>query len=256
MSESGKRAGEDGVRGGGQNELSNGCEAEPGKETDDGVKNARCRDNPEAAPGLLRRLFGARTGASSEAPIEAAGQEEASSRRRLFFHEDDYGMLELIPADRLPSAAAELDKIAKFADDHRSESGYTDLYVRQDDPEGLSRLELRLTDIEAAVSKFAEPFDIVTTGYGSGYRVECPDIQAFGPNEETVLFCQHQGGLVTRAWLTLEIGEEDQRDWGLRILTMLGRLAPLALVDWLADDYADLRDEASIVRYLDGLLEN
>ncbi len=178
-----------------------------------------------------------------------------SDARKLFFHEDDYCMLELVLPGQRDEAEEEMGRIASFSEEHRTEAGYTDLYVRKGDADGLAGLGIRIADIEAAVCSFAQPYDIVSTGYGSSYRVECPQIRAFGPNEETVLFCEHKDGILHKAWLTLEFEDRDRYEWSLKLLRALAGLAPLALVDWSWGVHLDLRDDAALAAYLENYLD-
>ncbi|OWR27414.1 hypothetical protein CDO73_22620 [Saccharibacillus sp. O23] len=176
-------------------------------------------------------------------------------KRVLFFHEDDYAMLELIPTKRKEAIEAEMEQIRAFGDEHRTEGGYTDLYVRQSDPRELDGLRIQLAEIEEAVSSFAYPYDQVITGYGSSYRVECEGIRAFGPNEETVLLCEYEDGLIRKAWMLLDIGDRAQYDWASKLLLTLARIAPLMLADLTWGINVDLRDEEAVKRYLDEYLE-
>lgn len=195
---------------------------------------------------------------TKEQPAEAEtdtkkAADEAS--RVLFFHEDDYAMLELMPANRQEAVEAEMEQIRVFGDEHRTEGGYTDLYVRQSDPRELAGLRISLAEVEEAVCSFASPYDKVITGYGSSYRVECERIRAFGPNEETVLLCEHENGLIHKAWMLLEIGDRAQYEWVLKLLRTLGEIAPLMLADLTWGIRVDLRDEEAVRRYLDEYLE-
>ncbi len=195
---------------------------------------------------------------TQEQPAEAEtytkkAADEAS--RVLFFHEDDYAMLELMPANRQEAVETEMEQIRVFGDEHRTESGYTDLYVRQSDPRELAELRIPLAEVKEAVCSFAAPYDKVITGYGSSYRVECEGIRAFGPNEETALLCEHKEGLIHKAWLLLDIGDRVQYAWTLKLLRTLGRIDPLILADLTWGMSIDLRDEEAVKRYLDEYLE-
>ncbi len=179
---------------------------------------------------------------------------EEEKVRSLFFHEDDYAMLELIPSKRREEMAAEMEQIRTFADEHRTEGGYTDLYVRQSDPRELAELQISLAEVERAVSALASPYDRVITGYGSSYRVECEGIRAFGPNEEIALLCEHGEGRVHKAWMLLNIGDREQYDLSLKLLQALAGIAPLTLADLAWGVQVELRDEKAVRQYLDEYL--
>lgn len=191
----------------------------------------------------------------SEKGTAQASLSADSGLRELFFHEDDYCMLELVLPERQDEVEEEMGQIASFSEQHRTEAGYTDLYVRKADADGLTQLGIDVADIEAAVASFAKPYDVVTTGYGSSYRVECPRVRAFGPNEETVLFCEHKDGILHKAWLTLEFDDRNRYEWTLKLLRTLANIAPLALADWSWGVHLELRDDAALVAYLNNYLD-
>ncbi|WP_037285025.1 hypothetical protein [Saccharibacillus sacchari] len=191
----------------------------------------------------------------SEKGAAQASLSADSDVRKLFFHEDDYCMLELVLLGQQNEVEEEMGHIATFSEEHRTEAGYTDVYVRKSDTDGLTELGIRIADIEAAVSSFAQPYDVVSTGYGSSYRVECPQIRAFGPNEETVLFCEHKDGILYKAWLTLEFEDRDRYEWSLKLLRTLAGLATLALADWSWGVHLELRDDAALAAYLENYVD-
>ena len=190
-----------------------------------------------------------RPGAASR--LSRSGDEQV---RILFFHEDDYAMLELIPAARREEMDAEMEQIQNFADAHRTEGGYTELYVRKSNPRELDELQISLAEVERAVSSFASPYDQVVTGYGSSYRVECEGIRAFGPNEEIALLCEHGEGRIHKAWMLLNIGDREQYDLSLRLLRTLAGIAPLMLADLSWGVQVELRDEEAVRQYLNEYL--
>ena len=102
----------------------------------------------------LRALF--RSGASS-APTAA---------RPLYVEEDDWGDVEVLPAEMMQWWRAELDKIAVFANAHRAsdDSGWTDIYVRQPAPMTLAELRMPLAPVLEALGAGIPLFDRVTSG--------------------------------------------------------------------------------------------
>ncbi|MCQ4087388.1 hypothetical protein [Saccharibacillus sp. JS10] len=174
----------------------------------------------------------------------------SEAKRELFVHEDDEGMIELVLPEQRDFIQQELNELSGFAETHRTDQGYTDIYVRKSNPEGLSSLGIKMTDIHQAIADFAPPYDKVITGYGSTYRVEYPDMQAFGPDEETVLFCEHRGGMLYKAWLIFEFNDPKRYAWSLKLLRKLGEMAPFLLVDWIMETSVDLQDDPALQHYL------
>src|SRR5688500_5987717 len=97
-----------------------------------------------------------------------------SSRRDIYFHEDDYCQQELLPLDAKAFADAELKRVADFADAHRAPGGlgWTDMYMRSSPPLELRALGIGRRQFGEAISPSLPPFDDVYTGYSS-HRERC-----------------------------------------------------------------------------------
>jgi len=65
-----------------------------------------------------------------------------------------------------------MGQIEEFAAAHKAEVGWTDMYVRSDNPTPLSTLSISRSQFANSMPSSMPPFDRVFTGY-STYRSEC-----------------------------------------------------------------------------------
>lgn len=174
--------------------------------------------------------------------------------RTIFFHEDDYGQIELLPASAWAYCQQEMGAVEVFAEAHAVPGGYSDIYLRQSGP-SLLALALPFARLAEVVTPRWPAFDRVETGYGS-YREEASHTRAFGVNEDLALFCSvTEQETVEALWLALDIRDEQQLAAVQQVLLAIADLAPLLLADWNELTCVPLGEEEAIRQYLEGLLE-
>ena len=168
--------------------------------------------------------------------------------RKIYFHEDDYCQLEVLPLSAEQFCRREMGEIEEFAKEHREGPFYTDIHLREESPETLLKLNLRPEQLTAALD-FLPAYDLVETGYSS-YREECQSTQARGLNEELAVFWSvDEAGLVEAIWLAFWV-EPQEANAARQLLTALGHLAPLLLADWGWSRCVDLSQPTEIEQYV------
>ena len=168
--------------------------------------------------------------------------------RKIYFHEDDYCQLEVLPLSAEQFCRREMGEIEEFAEEHREGPFYTDMYLREESPEPLRQLNLRPEQLTAALD-FLPAYDLVETGYSS-YREECQSTQARGLNEELAVFWSvDEAGLVEAIWLAFWV-EPQEANAARQLLTALGHLDPLLLADWGWSRCVDLSQPTEIEQYV------
>ena len=173
--------------------------------------------------------------------------------RTIFFHEDDYGQIELLPASAWAYCQQEMGMVEDFAQAHAVPGGYRDIYLRQPGPSFLP-LAVPFEHLAAAVTPIWPAFDRVETGYGS-YREEAQQTRAFGENTTLALFCSvTEQKLIEDVWLTLLIQDEHQLAAVQHVLAAVSTLAPLLLADWNGLTAMLLGDGQAVEGYLKQLL--
>jgi hypothetical protein len=173
------------------------------------------------------------------------------SDRAVYFHEDDFCQIEVLPAENSAYCARELDQIAEFSAQHRAPDGvgWTDVYPRGEAQKKLADLLLSADRASGALAEHLPEFDRVETGYGSHVE-QCRGIRAFGFDRGCVVFMSEtETRYVRDIWLGLDGPDESATAALVAALGKLSGLAPLILVDWGWERVIALGDSASLDRY-------
>lgn len=169
--------------------------------------------------------------------------------RSIYFHEDDYLQLEVLPLAAKFFCLAQMGEIEAFAEDHRTGAGYSDVFQREIPPCATKDLRLQGEQLAAALA-FLPAFDRVETGYGA-CREECRATSARGLGQDMAVFWEVDGdGYVQAIWLELCI-DSGQIELACRVLTALGTVASLVLADWDWGTCVNLASSWEIGRYIE-----
>ena len=184
------------------------------------------------ANGFLGRLRALFRGDASSAPMAA---------RTLYVEEDDWGDVEVLPAEIVKWCRSELHKIAVFANAHRVPGGgWNDIYVRRPPPRALAELRLPLAPVLDALGPALPLFDRVTSGSFSAPEAVA-GARAFGPSAQAavIVLPDNSGTLVQSMMLVLN---DAGRDSAKIIKVLRGLPSPEALiaVDWLGGEIIEL----------------
>lgn len=172
--------------------------------------------------------------------------------RNIFFHEDDYCQIEIIPKENYDYCLVQCSNIEDFAINHMDENGigYTDIFVREDNEIPLSAVDLKKDHLKLCMENIFPEFDRVETGYGS-YSVEAKNICAYGFNKNVVVFFDYdENDIVQNIWLILDIIEKNDITNTEKLIHKLSEIAGLLLVDWGWSEVYLLTDTEPIVQYL------
>jgi hypothetical protein len=151
--------------------------------------------------------------------------------REVYFHEDDYCQLELLPEANWDFCAKQMHEIEKFSEAHRAEVGWTEMFMRSENPKQLTELEIERSALVSSVREILPPFDRVLTGYGS-YSEECQHTIALGPHSSLVLFAEIGARDIVKAvWFTLDLKSNEDVAIAVRSCVALSRWQVI-LADW------------------------
>lgn len=175
--------------------------------------------------------------------------------KTIFFHEDDYRQVEIVPNDNLTDLEKETKKVNDFANEHFDGSGYTDIYVRSDDNKTeLNQRLIKPNDLEQKLEILGlERVLYVTTGYGQTYRELHKDCIAFG-KDYSAIYYDFKDEIVQGIWLT--------NHWSIdrkqlsECLHEIGKNWNLLLQDWNLIETVDLNNKQAIDNYLGTYDEN
>ena len=164
----------------------------------------------------------------------------------FWFHEDDWGQLDLEPRENLIDRRRMMGEANAFSDAHRAPGGigWTDIYIIPEAPQSLAIRGITVDALAATWHRVAR----VTSGYSSmtwdvrnGFAFRPPSREHWG----TLYGARNDADIVTDLMFThVTRAETDQ-------LRMLGRDFDLILVDMRQGEVVDLRDEAAIARYIE-----
>lgn len=128
------------------------------------------------------------------------------SERAIYFHEDDYCQVEIVPLSNWDFCVGEINKMNDFADAHEAKIGWTDIYLRKQEPQTISDFSISVNDFKKRVEKTLAPFSKVTTGYSSHIE-NSKNTLAWGLNErEFTIFANYtRENLISALWLDVGV---------------------------------------------------
>ena len=168
----------------------------------------------------------------------------------LFYHEDDYCMIELTPKENIQALKEESDTINAKAEKNFDGNGYKDIHVIKDDRVKLDIRKINPTDLEKIIDKTGlKKAALVTTGYGQTYREESKNTFGFG-KDYSVIYYSVKDNVVDRIWFTNPSSLDKQKT--VSCLSEIGKKWDLVLMDWFQTRIVDLSDKNGIDKYLRG----
>ena len=170
----------------------------------------------------------------------------------VYFHEDDYCQVEVLPASTREDCLAEMGRIDEFSATHQDGAGFTEMYIREASPQALSSLGIKIDDLRTSLSGVLEEFDEVYTGYSS-YRELCPSAKGWGEGDWQAIFANvSDKGIVQNIWLCVNALTTESEALWCRVLGSLPRATELLLADWNTSQIVLLTDEAALGAYFHG----
>ena len=168
----------------------------------------------------------------------------------VYFHEDDYCQVEVLPATARSYCLAEMGHIGEFADAQWDGTGFTDIYVRGEPPQPLASLGITLAELRSAIKPLLPQFTQVQTGYSS-HREPCASVAAWGFDDGQAVFAGvGKGGVIGPIWLSLNLLPDERVGLWCRVFGSLPRAMELLIADWSTGQVVALTDETRLVAYL------
>ena len=168
--------------------------------------------------------------------------------REAYFHEDDYCQTELLPIANHKHCRDQLGEIESFSAQHKTEFGWTDMYVRPNAPQTLADTRIARMELQRVLEPFLPKFDRVMTGY-STYKEPCQNTIAFGADTNLILFAAHDGEFITALWLTIYGLSKQDTELASRMFQKMSQWG-LLLVDWSMSALVALDDTDAVGKYL------
>lgn len=172
--------------------------------------------------------------------------------KELYFHEDDYCQVELLPVSALVTTVDEINKIAAFSNLHWDGTGWTPLYHREDPSQYLKSLSIPIDSVAAALDSILGPVAEVYTGY-STHRERCKNTRAWATSCGTALLADFDGtGIIEHLWIVNEPPKAEDIDQFQQALRTLAEFGDFFIADWKLDISLPCRDVDKLRQYLSG----
>ncbi len=169
--------------------------------------------------------------------------------REAFFHEDDYCQIEVLPVSNWDYCTSQLQSIGQFSEAHSNGIGWTDIYLRDQNPQRMASLNISTTTLASVLNTILPSYDRVLTGYSS-YREESKHTLAFGSETACIVFAGYDSNnIVQDIWLDLGLADEAGQGLALSGLLRLAEMNDLLLVDWSMGELIHLSNAEQIKMY-------
>ena len=166
----------------------------------------------------------------------------------LFFHEDDFCQIQLLPKENLNFIKLQCTQIEDSSQKNFDGVSYKEVFIRDENPIELCTKQIQKNEFENSLlaHKFQRASKVLT-GYGQSYRILAPDTIGFGCDYAAIYFNFHND-IVKNIWLTQAWNLE--REKLILFLNKVGLKWDLLLVDWEAAVFVDLSNKQAILNYL------
>ncbi len=170
-------------------------------------------------------------------------------KRTVYFHEDDYCQIEILPLSAKKFCLKQIGEIFGFAEKHTEEYGFSDIYIRNENSHSIREVGISHEKI-AEILDFLPEFDEVTSEYLQWIEDSKPVFSRGIDNDTAVFWEKDENNIISAMWLGgMYIVPENCHIWR-KILTVLGNTAPLMLADWNAGICIDLTNAEEIENYI------
>ena len=164
-------------------------------------------------------------------------------KRTVYFHEDDYCQIEILPLSAEKFCLKQIGEIFGFTEKHTEEYGFSDIYIRNENPHSIREAGISHEKI-SEILDFLPEFDEVTSEYLQWIEDSKPVFSRGIDNDTAVFWEKDENGIISAMWLGMYIIPENCYMWH-KILT-----APIMLAYWNAGICIDLTDSEEIENYI------
>ncbi len=168
----------------------------------------------------------------------------------IYFHEDDYCQIELVPRENEGFLIAQGSEIQRSAEKNFDGYGYKGIHVRSEEPVPLSTKGIALEHMADMLRvRGFRRIDQVFTGYGS-HRELAKNTVAFklDPYE---IYVDHKDCILNHVWLYLHWGASpESKQQLIDAFDQIGQNWHLLLAHWPWSLVVDLTDRSAIENYV------
>lgn len=166
----------------------------------------------------------------------------------MYFHEDDYCQVQVLPERSYEKCCRELGLIDQFATDHALEGGgWSNMYLREVDDEQETKLRLSSDEAAQRLDKHGRCVSQVATGYSS-HREPATGVRGWLLFEAELFVEADDRGTINAIWVgRVPCGSEDALAAALLDIQVHEHLI---VVDWAGGVIARVADEPALAKLL------
>lgn len=169
--------------------------------------------------------------------------------KELYYHEDEYLQIEMMPVSALGRCPAEMSASEGFIATHWDGTAWTRMYLRLEYSDYLKRLCIPIDEIATKLDSILERVDEVFTGY-STHRERCSNTKAWVfPCGRGLLADYDDEGVVLHLWLAPEPPDVEHFGKFKEVVGVLEAYNQFIIVDWPMDLLLQCSDDDRMRRY-------
>ena len=166
----------------------------------------------------------------------------------IFFHEDYYCQIELIPEENYFITKRQFNK---STDQDEFTLGLEECNIRESKPVNIATRKISIKDISSILNPLAKSYsDNIESGYGSTtYRIKNSNVWGF---DYYGIFVEYQNGIISNIWLWTNSNFSNNNS-GINFhdaLLHIGIQYKLILVDWNREIVVRFSNPADLNNYL------
>ncbi len=175
--------------------------------------------------------------------------------KELYFHEDFYCQVELLPVSAVQHCTEEMSESDAFSDAHWNGTAWTALYLRDDHSTYLRSLGIRIRDIAAKLDSMLEPVETIFTGY-STYREQCSNTRGWVfPCKSALLADYAADEVVQNLWMVNDHPYVRSLGKFKEVIGVLNEYSQFVIADWNKSIMVPTEDDDILRQYFMGLID-
>ncbi|MDC8003878.1 hypothetical protein POV27_07430 [Aureisphaera galaxeae] len=179
---------------------------------------------------------------------DAAQTERKEIEGTIFYHEDDFGQIEIVPVENFDRLITEAQNVKDFAEKHFTGAGYSAMYEREETGLKLVDRKIEVSELTEILSKLSlEKHTKVTSGIRPNEFVSEHTV-GYGENYNG-LFFDRKDNIVSNIWIAGRLNADDNTT--AAVLNEIGMKWDLLLMDWNSLELIDLKSKDQIKEYLE-----
>lgn len=176
-----------------------------------------------------------------------------NAENKVFFHEDLFCQVEIVPRENSVNIEIENDKITDFAKDKFNGVGFSDIYERGEQIVKTNERKINISNFDKLVTGSGfNKTNTVYTGFGSFEEV-CNNTIAFELDGAVIYYDFKEDNVIDNIWLDGFRFNNDskEKERMIDVLYQIGRKWNLILNDWDLCEKIDLEIEHEIRKYIE-----